>query len=155
MSLRTTISTLLSDRQGSMAVETAIVAPVLATLSLGAFDTSRILIRQQQLQSAANEASEVVLAAAAGSGVSSAALEAIIESSLSLEPDQLTIVPRFRCDDSPTLVNTRPAPPSCAASKPIASYIQLTLTETYTPIWTQFGIGQPVDYNIVRTVQVS
>ncbi len=143
----------VSDRTGSMAVETAIVAPVLATLALGAFDASRILSRQQQLQSAANEASEIVLAAAGGSGVSSANLKSIIDSSLGLSPGQLTIVARYRCDDATTLVSSPPT--TCPPSKPVFSYIQLTLTETYNPVWTQFGIGSPVNYNIVRTVQVS
>ncbi len=138
-----------------MAVETAIVAPVLATLALGAFDASRILSRQQQLQSAANEASEIILAASAGTGVSSSDLKAILVSSLGIESNQLTITQKFRCDDSTTLLNTKPSPPGCATSKPIFSYVQLNLTETYTPVWTQFGIGTPVYFNIVRTVQVS
>lgn len=155
MSRLTILRRLLGDQSGSMAVETAIVAPVLATLALGAFDASRILSRQQQLQSAANEASEIVLAAAGGSGVSSADLKTIIDSSLGLSAGQLTIAPMYRCDDATTLTSTPPTRPGCPASKPIFSYIQLTLTETYNPVWTQFGIGAPVNYNIVRTVQVS
>lgn len=139
-----------------MAVETAIVAPVLATMALGAFDASRILSRQQQLQSAANEASEIILAAAGGSGINSTDLETIIENSLGLSASQLTIAPRFRCDDSATLVATKPGPSEgCPTSKPVFSYVRLTVTETYTPVWTQFGFGSPISYDIVRTVQVS
>jgi len=138
-----------------MAVETAIVAPVLAALAFGAFDASRMLSRQQQLQSAANEAAEIILAATTGTGVSNTSLESIIEASLGLSASQLTIAPRYRCDDDATLVTTLPTPPGCATSKPVYTYVQLTLTETYTPVWTQFGFGSPVTYNVVRTVQVS
>jgi hypothetical protein len=140
---------------GTMAIETALVAPILATLALGAFDASNMLSRQQQLQSGANEASEIILAAAGGSGIASNELEIILENSLNLSADQLQIAPRYRCDDSTTLATTPPGPPGCAASKPIYQYVQLTLTETYTPMWTSFGIGSPMNYNVVRLVQIS
>ncbi len=155
MALLSFISRVCRNTIGSMAIETAIVAPVLASMALGAFDASRILSRQQQLQSAANEASEIILAASMGTGVSSSDLKTILVNSLGIQSSQLTIAQRFRCDDSATLVATAPSPPGCATSKPVFKYVQLTLTETYTPVWTQFGIGSPVNYNIVRTVQVS
>ncbi|MGN6495758.1 MAG: TadE/TadG family type IV pilus assembly protein [Tsuneonella sp.] len=152
---RAILSRVLRDRSGTMAIETAIVAPVLATLCLGAFETSRIVSRQEQLQSAASEASQIILAAVNGPGVSSSDLETIIENSLDLAANQVAIADRYRCDTSATLVTTMPAPPTCAASKPISSYVQLTITDTYTPVWTQFGIGGPINYRIVRMVQVS
>ncbi|MFA9201690.1 MAG: TadE/TadG family type IV pilus assembly protein [Cypionkella sp.] len=155
MSMIRTIRRLWADRAGSMAVETAIVAPVLATMTLGAFEASVMLSRQQQLQSAANQAAEIVLAASNGSGVSSNDLKTIIVSSLGLQSNQLTIVPRYRCDDAATLLATAPGPSDCPSSKPVYQYVQLTLTETYTPTWTSYGIGSPLNYNIVRTVQVS
>ncbi|WP_188644180.1 TadE family protein [Tsuneonella deserti] len=138
-----------------MAIETAIVLPVLATLALGAFDASRILSRQQQLQSAANEAAEVVLAASSGPGINSSDLKTILVNSLGIQPSQLTIEQRFRCDASPTLVTTKPTSETCAPPMPIYTYVRLNLTETYNPVWTQFGVGSPVNYNIVRTVQTS
>ncbi len=146
---------LARDRTGAMAIETAIIAPVLATMTLGAFEASAILSRQQQLQSAANEASEIVLAAAGGSGISSSDLKTIIVSSLGLQSDQLTIVARYRCDDDTTLLSAPPTNGACAVSKPVYQYIHLTLTETYTPFWTSYGLGSPINFNIVRTVQIS
>jgi Flp pilus assembly protein TadG len=143
------------DRAGTMAIETAIVAPLLATLCLGAFETSKIVSRQEQLQSGASEASQIILAAANGPGVNSANLETILEASLGLAPDQLSIASRYRCDVSATLLTTAPTPSTCAPSKPVSTYIQLTITDTYTPLWTQFGIGGPIDYRVVRMVQVS
>ena len=149
-----TLIRLARDRAGSMAVETAIVAPVLATMALGAFEASSIVSRQQQLQSAASEAGEIILAAANGTGVTLTGLKTILKSSLGLSDNQITLVKRYRCDTG-ALVEIAPTTASCGNSKPIYTYIHLTLTYTYTPTWTNFGIGSPVNYSVVRTVQVS
>jgi Flp pilus assembly protein TadG len=136
-----------------MAVETALVAPVLALLALGTFDVSRMVSKQEDLQSGAGEATQIVLAAANGDGVSSDTLKGIIESSLDLGDDQVTLVPKFRCDAAPTLVNSAAA---CTdASKPVYQYVQMTLTDSYTPLWTNFGVGHTINYSVVRTVQIA
>lgn len=149
------LRSMLRDVRGSMAIETALIAPVLAAMTLGTFEVSSMLSRQQQLQSAANEASEIILAASAGSGISSGDLKTIIVSSLGLQSNQLTIVARYRCDDSSTLLTTVPTGGACPSSKPVYQYVQLTLTETYTPFWANFGFGTPVNFDIVRTVQIA
>ena len=142
---------LLRNTCGTMAIETALIAPLLATMSLGVFEVSNIISREQQLQSAASEASEIILAAAGGSGVSSTDLKSIIVASLNLQDNQLTITPKYRCGIDTTLVSVIP---TCTGQQ-IYSYVELTMTDTYTPVWTHFGVGSPVNYKIVRTVQVS
>jgi Flp pilus assembly protein TadG len=149
--MRTILFGALRARRGTMAIETALIAPLLATLALGSFDVSMMVAREQQLQSAANEATEIVLAAAGGSGVSSTDLEQILESSLNLGSNQVQLTPLYRCGTGAT----SSAAPTCTGGNQLYSYIKLTLTGTYTPVWTSFGVGQPVDFNIVRTVQVS
>jgi len=147
-----TLGALLCDKRGTMAIETALVAPLLLTLTLGAFDVSMLVAREQQLQSAANEASEIVLAAAGGSGIESDDLEDILESSLDLEDSQLTLAPGYRCGTSTTVETTAP---TCATGEPMYAYVKLTVTDTYSPLWTSFGVGGDVDFNIVRWTQVS
>lgn len=146
------LGALFRDKRGSMAIETALVAPLLLTLTLGAFDVSMLVAREQQLQSAANEASEIVLAAAGGSGIESDDLEDILESSLNLEDGQLTLAPEYRCGTSTTVSTTAP---TCASGEPTYAYVKLTVTDTYSPLWTSFGVGDDVDFNIVRWAQVS
>lgn len=146
----------LCDERGTMAVETALTAPILALMALGVFEVSSIVSREQQLQSAANEASEIILAAAGGSGISSDDLETIIETSLALDDAQLTLADRYRCGTATTLSATVPTPGTgCPASEPIYTYIRMTMTDTYTPMWTDFGVPYAVNYNVVRTVQTS
>lgn len=135
-----------------MAVETAIVVPVLALMGLGTFDVSRLVSKQQDLQSAANEATQIILAAANGSGINSDDLHDILVSSLDLQDDQLTISQLFRCDDAAT---TTTDATSCNTSKPIYEYVKLEITDSYTPVWTNFGVGQTIDYDVQRTVQIS
>jgi Flp pilus assembly protein TadG len=146
----------LRDERASMAIETALITPLLALMALGVFEVSNIVSREQQLQSAANEASEVILAAAGGSGITSTDLEDILETSLGLDGTQLTIADRYRCGTDTTLSATVPSPGNgCSASQQIYAYVHLTLTDTYTPMWTKFGVASPIQYTVVRTVQVS
>ena len=56
------IAYLRRDARGSVAIETAIVAPVLVLLALGTFDVSQMVSRQDDLQSAAAEAEAIVQA---------------------------------------------------------------------------------------------
>lgn len=142
----------LRDQRGTMAIETALIAPLLATMALGVFEVSRIVSREQQLQSAANEASEIILAAAGGSGIASGDLEDILETSLNLADNKLDIEPRYRCGTSTTLSSSVP---TCSSGIQLYTYVQLTVTDTYSPMWTNFGVGSPIDYSIVRTVQIS
>ena len=44
----------LRDERGTMAIETALITPLLALMALGTFEVSNIVSREQQLQSAAN-----------------------------------------------------------------------------------------------------
>jgi len=146
------IPRLARDKRGTMAIETALIAPLLATMALGTFEVSQMVSRQQELQSAANEATEVILAAAGGSGVSSSDLEDILEATLGLPDGNLTLTQVFRCDAATSTTNDKT---TCDQSQPIYEYAVLSITDTYTPAWTHFGIGSPVNYNVVRTVQIS
>ncbi|ANU08041.1 TadE/TadG family type IV pilus assembly protein [Paraurantiacibacter namhicola] len=150
--LRKLTSTLARCQRGAMAIETALVVPILCLLALGTFDVSSMVSRQQELQSAANEASTIVLAAANSTGVSSTDLEKIIESSVSLKPDQLVISQEYRCDAATARTSNLA---DCDTSKPIYAYVKLVITDSYTPLWTSFGVGSTFNYSVTRTVQVS
>lgn len=141
----------LRDQRGTMAIETALIAPLLAALALGAFDVSMMVSREQQLQSAANEATEIVLAAASGPGIESDQLKSILASSLNLDPSQLTLTRLYRCGTA----DVSETPPTCDADEPLYTYFKITVTDTYSPLWTSFGFGHDVDFSVSRTVQDS
>ncbi|HEY0959343.1 MAG TPA: TadE/TadG family type IV pilus assembly protein [Novosphingobium sp.] len=137
---------------GAVAVETAIVVPVLALLALGSFDVSRMVSRQQELQNGISQAEAIILAAGAGSTTSTTEIRSILAESLSLSEKNVEVEKRYRCDDASTLVSD---PATCNEGAVVSSYINVTLADTYVPMWRNFGISKTMEYNISRTVQIS
>ena len=148
----TMLRRLLRDTCGAMAIETVIVAPVLAAMSLGTFEVGTLVSRQQELQSAASEAEGIILAVSASEIATPAAdIEEVIEDSLNLDPNQVTLQQKFRCNDSTSLADNADA---CDSTEPIYVYVDLTLTDSYAPVWVNYGIGHGFDYEVTRTVMV-
>ena len=143
---------LLREQTGTMAIETVLVAPVLALMALGVFQVGTLVSRQQELQSGASEAESIVLAAANGPGTDSTTIQNIVANSLHLKPSQVTLLQRYRCDNATTFVSDASSCPT--GTSQTYRYILLTLTDTYTPLWAQYGVGSPFQYNVSRTIQV-
>lgn len=137
---------------GSVVVETAIVAPVLVLLALGTFDVSRMIARQTDLQAGSTEVQGIVLAVSNGTATDVNTIRSVLMSTLSLPQDKVAVTKVFRCTNSSTLVA---AQTSCANNDVVSTYVQVTLTDSYTPIWTQFGVGRTMNYRVQRTVQIS
>lgn len=137
---------------GSVVVETAIVAPVLVLLALGTFDVSRMIARQSDLQAGSTEVQSIVLAVANGAATDVNTIRSVLMSTLSLPQNKVTVAKVFRCTNSDTLVASQS---SCSNNAVISTYVQVTLTDSYTPLWTQFGVGSAMNYRIQRTVQIS
>lgn len=146
------IRNLCASAQGSVVIETAIVAPVLVLLSLGTFDVSRMVARQHELQIGATDLEGIVLAVAKGPGTNVTLIRNALASSLNLPLSKVGVVKIYRCGSSTSMVA---ASSSCPDPNDTSVYVQVTLTDTYSPLWTQFGVGSALNYNLVRTVQVS
>ncbi|WP_309623246.1 TadE/TadG family type IV pilus assembly protein [Novosphingobium sp.] len=147
------LARLRSDTAGSVVVETAIVAPVLVTLGLGAFDISRLIARQSELQAGSTDVEGIVLAVAGTSTATNVStIKSVLMNSLSLSANKVTVVKMYRCNVQTTLTTTNG---DCGSNDVLSTYVQVTLTDSYTPMWTKFGLGSTVNYSLVRTVQVS
>jgi len=140
---------LRADACGSVAIETAIVAPTLLLLSLGAFQVSSVVARQAELQGAVQEAQSVALAIAPETVEARMSLQSIIVSSTGLPADQVLIESIFRCGNN---TNFETSSAACGTGNPYASYVRITLTDTYTPAWVAFGMGEPVNIEVERLV---
>lgn len=143
---------LLADNEGSMVVETAIIAPVLAFMAIGAFQVSAIVARQQELQSGAAEAVNIALAASPTTQAKRDTVKQVIQASLGLKTNQVTVENKYRCGTATTYVN---AATSCGNGQMTSTYLKLTITDTYTPEWTRLGVGKPINFTVVRTVQIA
>lgn len=135
-----------------MAIETAIVAPILATMALGTYEVGTMVSRQHELQTAASEGESIALAAAAGATTNVATVKDILKTSMGLTDNQVSVTRFYRCNANTT---TTTDADSCGEDDVVSSYIKLDLTDTYTPVWTDFGIGSPVTLDVERTVQLS
>ena len=149
--MRRLLSCLL-DARGTVLVETALVAPVLALLSLGAFQVSQVVARQHELQTGANEAASLALAGWQHDTGDINAIKQVIRRTLSLSDSQVTLARKFRCGTDTALVDDRAA---CPTDSIVTSYLQIRLTDTYRPIWAGFGVGSNIDYRVQRLVVVS
>lgn len=150
--IRAAFLRLLNDSRGSMAIETAIVAPVLILMSIGTFEVARMVSRQQELQSAAGEGETIALAVSqAETATSIATVRDIIAESVGLPADKVILTRFYRCNADETLVSDKS---SCASNAVVTSYLKLELRDRYTPVWTQFGVGSTLDYDVERWVQL-
>lgn len=141
----------LRDSTGVLAIESAIVAPVLVLMALGTFQVGSMVSRQQELQSGASDVTAIILAAANGPGTSSDDIKTVIKSSLNLTDSQVTLEQRYRCGAATTLTDD---PSSCATGTQVSEYVLLELTDIYTPLWAKFGVGAPFTYTVNRTIQI-
>lgn len=140
------------DQQGSVVIETALVLPVLLILGLGGFEVSRLVSRNNELQIAIAEAGAIVLASLPDDQADIDLLEDIIESSTGLGDANVTLAKKYRCNSDASLVTDIE---SCATGAVISEFIEISVTDWYTPIWTKFGVGRQVDYDFIRRVQIS
>ncbi|WP_324474829.1 TadE/TadG family type IV pilus assembly protein [Novosphingobium sp.] len=132
-----------------MVIETAIVAPVLVLLSLGAFQVSTIIARQSELQSAAAEAAAIALAAAPDTFARRVTVKGVIQASTGLAADKVIVSEVFRCDSQTGYVSNAN---SCNSGNVRSRFIRVQLLDTYTPTWTRFGVGSAINFNEVRNV---
>lgn len=149
--MSTLLSHLLRDNAGTMIIETAIVAPVLAVMAIGVVEVGTMVSKQQELQSGANEAEAIILAASAGSGVDSAKLKNMLSASTGVSAENISLVDKYRCGNDSVFVSSAS---SCPAGQRAYQFVQATFSGSYTPVWAQFGFAQPFTYTVTRTVQV-
>jgi Flp pilus assembly protein TadG len=149
----TMLNRLLADQSGAMAIETAIVAPILLVLSLGGVEAGSMVARQSELQSAAAEALNIVQATTPETESERTAIKNVLRASTGITATNgVAVVEIWRCGTATTFERDQAADCGSAA---VSTYVEITLTETYTPTWTAFGIGSPLTYNVVRQVQIS
>lgn len=140
------------DSRGSMAIETALVAPTLIMMTLGIFEVGTVVARQHELQSAANESEIIAIATNRGAETDLDQVKAIIRNSVGLDVDELTVTQSYRCGTASQLVASAS---DCAEDDVISTYLNIDISESYTPTWTAFGVGRPLDLSVERTVQIS
>lgn len=151
MTMRGFRRALLRDRRGTMLIETAIVAPALVVMCIGAFEVSVMIAHQGKLQSTAEQAVEMAIASSPETEAERSAIEQELEDSSGLPDDKVDLVFKFRCGVGTELTASQGTCDDEATSQ----YLVMTLKDSYTPVWTHWGFGEAFNYTETRSVQVS
>jgi len=152
---------LRSDSRGAVAIETALVAPLLILMSVGGFEISEMVARQHELQGGASEATAVALAANQGAETDVGTLKELLVNSLDLSANDVTVTKIFRCDADNAYVALASDCDGANDSgrhnrrKQVSTYVKIKITDTYTPTWSKIGISRPLTYEVERTIQLS
>ena len=150
--MRSTLSLfarLLRDQRGTMVIETAVVAPVLVLMSLGAFQVSTLVARQSELDSAAAEGAAIAIASPPNTSAKLTTLQQVIMTSTGLAASNVVVTAAYRCNSSTAYVTTST---SCTSGV-ISHFVKIYLTDTYTPKWVHYGIGSAITFRVTRYVE--
>ena len=141
---------LLRRDDGTALIETAVVAPVLIVLAIGGFETSAMVARQSELQSSAEQATEIALAVVPDTPTELNQVKEKLMASSGLSDARVTLQFKYRCAAG-ALTTTMP---SCSEDS-LNTYIAIHLSDEYQPVWTEWGFGNSFEYHVRRTVQIS
>ncbi|MEP6868862.1 MAG: pilus assembly protein, partial [Novosphingobium sp.] len=120
--------------------------------AFGTYEVSRMIARQSELQNAANEAATIIQAAVPDSTAKITTIKSLVQASTGLDTNHVALDTVYRCGSSTDYSTTNNG---CGSGQKISTYLQLVLTDTYTPSWAQAGIGSSVSYRVTRQMQVS
>lgn len=132
-------------------VETAAVAPVLALLGIGAFQVSAMVARQGELQGAAAEAEGIVLAKQPTTQAQLDTIKSVLVASTGLSAADVSVTYQFRCGTATGRTSNQL---DCGTGVRAWRYVQIAMTSTYRPLWTELGVGQNIALRVNRTVLV-
>lgn len=143
------LTRLRADSTGAMIIETAVLAPVLILLSLGAYQVSSAVARESELQNAMNTAQGVALASAPDDDEKRTTLKQIISASTGVPLANIQVTAAYRCNSGVDYVASES---TCTIGDKVSSYVKISISDTYAPVWTEFGVGDDVILNVERYI---
>ena len=137
---------LARDQRGAAVVELALLAPVLATLAIGAIDMSNAFGRKLQLEQAAQRAIEKVANTTGVDTVEATIQREAVAQATDITTDQVAVTFRLECN---YVVQADPDA-DCAAGETTNRYILVAVSDTYDPIFgvTFAGLDADGTYHI-------
>jgi Flp pilus assembly protein TadG len=145
------LSALKRDERGAVLIETALITPVLLIMSIGAYDVSRGVARQTELQEVAAEFAAIAMARETVGVAELEQMKEIAAASAGVDEDAVTVSENIKCGTAPELYV---ATHECLDDEEQSRILTIEVEATYTPTWTSFGMGEPLNLNVTRTVQI-
>ena len=146
------LSHLWQDCSGAVVIETAFITPALLLMSLGGYQVSQVVARQHELQAGADEAMAIALGGWTDNDDQITAMKTVLQRTTKVDADKIAITRMYRCGSDTSYVADKT---TCASDKVVSTYLRLKLNDSYTPLWTQFGVGESINLAVTRMVQVS
>lgn len=121
---------LFCNDRGAAVIELALIAPVLALMTIGVIDVSQAFSRKLTLEQAAQRAVEKVMQTT-GTTTPEGTIKAEAAAQAGVAEDDVTVTYRLECDG--TKVDDFST--KCADDEIEARYLQVTVNGTYTPMF--------------------
>jgi Flp pilus assembly protein TadG len=139
------------DTSGSVATEFALILPVTALLLSGIIEFGVAVNSGTALENGARAGAQFAIE----QGLNAPGIKAVVANASNLDPDTLTVTSRefWECSDNwGTEVD---ASTNCGTNVPLANFIEVKVTQTYTPIFSFLGSLTPTKLDGSATVRVA
>jgi Flp pilus assembly protein TadG len=131
---------LCSDNRGVATIELALLAPLLAALTIGVVDLSNAFGRKLALEQATQRAVEKVMQTTVDDTVESV-IKAEAAAQAGISEDNVTVTYQLECDE----VVQADYETSCPTGQKEARYLLVTATDSYTPVFSLHFAGVHAD----------
>ena len=98
------------------------------------------------------EAGDVAIAIKVDTALERTKLADRIKASTGLTDADVSITNSYRCGAAASTVTSAS---SCSGSDVITTYLEIHVTDTLNPMWSQLGFGDVVNFNVRRLVLVA
>lgn len=154
----------LGEDRGSTLIETAFIAPILVGMTLSGVEISSMVARQTELQGIAANGMEIILASAPSNEEEANQTVAEVKAYLAERsgltasnagPDigmgEVSVYMRWRCGNN----SARQATEGCAnVSQTQSVFLVIYMRDSYSPVWTNYGVGNELDFDVKRSIQI-
>ena len=137
------------DKRGAAIVELAVVAPMIALLTVGIVDLSNGFSRKLKIEQAAQRSIEKIMNTSASDTIENTlAAEAADQADVPLA--NVTVTYRLECDSAPTDAA------ECAEDQVTSQWITVTVVDQYEPLFSRHfaGINGDGTYHLSATAGV-
>jgi Flp pilus assembly pilin Flp len=141
----------LSDESGAAVIELALLAPILALMTIGIIDVSQAFGRKLALEQAAQRAVEKVMQTT-GTTTPEGTIKAEAATQAGISQDDVSVTYRLECDGAVEAdFDTE-----CDPAEVEARYLMVTVVGTYTPMFPTHYFGNEGDgiYHMAATAGV-
>ena len=129
--MRALLNKLRRDRRGIATIELALIAPILATLTIGVVDMSNAFGRKLALEQAAQRAIERVMQTTADTTVEETIKSEAAEQA-NVPEEQVTVTYQMECNQ---VLQDDFDNDTCATGEDEARYLMVTVTDVYQPMF--------------------